>query len=142
MDNESGFSSQRNRFFSINHYAAFIKTHFLLILLLIYALSVSAERKAPIYVSHFGIKPYTYENNVEKLQFAIKACKGQKVRWLIFEKGRYDFWPEGAIRKGIFHHQYFDCRRMSVESENHRLAFRRYGGTDHRGEWCHTDVSR
>ncbi len=79
-----------------------MKTHCFLTLLLIYTLSASAERRDTIYVSDFGVKPYTYENCVEKLQLAIKACKERNVRTLVFEKGRYDFWPEGAVRKEYF----------------------------------------
>lgn len=78
-----------------------MRTLFLSIMLLC-LLPLSAQRKDTVYISDFGIRPYSYENSVEKLQLAIKACKVQKARWLVFEKGRYDFWSEGAIRKEYF----------------------------------------
>lgn len=79
-----------------------MRTISILFMLLLYALSLSAQQKDVVYVSDFGVKPYTYENCVEKLQLAIKACKERNARTLVFEKGRYDFWPEGAVRKEYF----------------------------------------
>lgn len=74
----------------------------LLFSLLGYLFPTQAQQRDTIFVSDFGVTPYSYENNVEKLQAAIRACKQQKAKVLIFEKGRYDFWPEGAIRKEYF----------------------------------------
>lgn len=53
-------------------------------------------------VAAFGAKPYTYENCVEQLQAALHACKAQRAKVLLFDKGRYDIWPEGATRKEYY----------------------------------------
>ena len=54
-----------------------------------------------VYVSDF-VKPNTYENCVEGIQKAIDVCKNRGAKVLSFEKGRYDIWPENAIRKEYF----------------------------------------
>lgn len=74
----------------------------LLLILLGIIFPAKAQQQDTIYVSDFGVKPYSYENSVDKLQTAIRACKQQKAKVLVFQKGRYDFWPEGAIRKEYF----------------------------------------
>ena len=61
-----------------------------------------AQQKDTIRVSNFGAHPYTYENCVTCLQEAISECKRSGARVLSFEKGRYDIWPEGAIRRKYF----------------------------------------
>ena len=62
-----------------------------------------AQQKDTIRVSNFGAHPYTYENCVTCLQEAISECKRSGARVLSFEKGRYDIWPEGAIRRKILY---------------------------------------
>ncbi len=54
-----------------------------------------------VYVSDY-VKPNTYENCVEGVQKAIDVCKNRGAKVLSFEKGRYDIWPENAIRKEYF----------------------------------------
>ena len=54
-----------------------------------------------VYVSDY-VKPNTYENCVEGIQKAIDVCKNRGAKVLSFEKGRYDIWPENAIRKEYF----------------------------------------
>lgn len=60
------------------------------------------ESKDTVYISDFGIRPYSYENCVDKLQAAINKCKRTHAKVLSFDKGRYDIWPDGAIRKEYF----------------------------------------
>lgn len=79
-----------------------MRTYFLLLFLFLIEISVSGQQKDTICISDFGILPHSYENSVEKLQTAIRACKQQKAKVLTFPKGRYDFWPEGAVRKEYF----------------------------------------
>lgn len=64
--------------------------------------AIASPAADTIHVADFGMKPYTYENQVERLQKAIRACKEQNAKVLVFDKGRYDIWPEGAIRKEYF----------------------------------------
>lgn len=40
-----------------------------------------------IYISDFGLKPYSYENSVAQLQAAIEACKQKGGRCCSFQKG-------------------------------------------------------
>lgn len=62
----------------------------------------AAEAQDTLHVSEFGIRPYTYENSVPAMRKAIEACRERGARVLAFEPGRYDFWPEGAVRKEYF----------------------------------------
>lgn len=55
-----------------------------------------------VYVSDYGAKVFSYENSVIQINNAIRACKEKKAKVLVFEKGRYDIWPEGASRKEYF----------------------------------------
>lgn len=91
-------------FVSYLHYSnqRTMKTCFTLILCWLSVLTTWAGQQDTVHVADFGVKPYTYENQVERLQNAIRACKDRKAKVLVFEKGRYDFWPEGAIRKEYF----------------------------------------
>lgn len=64
--------------------------------------TIEAQQKDTVYVSDFGAKPYSYENCVTNLQAAIAECKRSGAKVLSFSDGRYDIWPEGAIRKEYF----------------------------------------
>lgn len=64
--------------------------------------TATAQQKDTVYISSFGAHPHSYENCVTKLQAAIAECKINGAKVLAFENGRYDIWPEGAIRKEYF----------------------------------------
>lgn len=64
--------------------------------------NVRGEQCDTVYLRDRNIRPYTYENCVEKLQAAIDECKRSGARVLSLPKGRYDIWPEGAVRKEYF----------------------------------------
>ncbi len=53
-------------------------------------------------VAAYGFRPYSYENQTGRMQSVIEDCKKFKTKVLVLEKGRYDFWPEGAVRKEYF----------------------------------------
>lgn len=76
--------------------------YFLLVCFILFAAHAGANRIDTVYVSDFGVQPNTYENAVTGLQEAIKACKQTGAKVLSFPKGRYDIWPEGAIRAEYF----------------------------------------
>lgn len=59
-------------------------------------------QKDTLFVADYGIRPYSYENQTGRMQAAIADCKKFQTKVLVFEKGRYDFWPEGAVRKEYF----------------------------------------
>lgn len=66
------------------------------------ACGVQAQQKDTLFVADYGIHPYSYENQTVRMQSVIDDCKKFKTKVLVFEKGRYDFWPEGAVRKEYF----------------------------------------
>lgn len=58
---------------------------------------------------------------------------------LVFPKGRYDIWPENAIRKEYFI-QYFYGKGMSFKNKNHRIIIRKYTSFTGGGIWSAVDV--
>ncbi|MDE5678499.1 MAG: right-handed parallel beta-helix repeat-containing protein [Phocaeicola sp.] len=73
-----------------------------LFLFLCLACGVQAQQKDTLFVADYGIHPYSYENQTVRMQSVIDDCKKFNTKVLVFEKGRYDFWPEGAVRKEYF----------------------------------------
>jgi hypothetical protein len=65
-----------------------------------------------ISVADFGVKPDTYENVTPKVQEVIDRAIRTNQSRLVFPKGRYDFWPDGAIRAKYF------VSNTSTESED------------------------
>lgn len=72
------------------------------LLSLLVSLPVSAQRQDTVRVAEFGLHPHTYVNGAEPLRRAIRACRERGARVLLFERGRYDIWPEGAERRDYF----------------------------------------
>lgn len=50
----------------------------------------------------FGIIPNCYTNYTSAIIKALEYCKANKSAVLKFESGRYDIWPENAVRKEIY----------------------------------------
>ncbi len=75
---------------------------FILFLCLACVMQAQTQQKDTLFVSDYGIYPYSYENQTGRMQSVIDDCKKFKAKVLVFEKGRYDFWPEGAVRKEYF----------------------------------------
>lgn len=74
----------------------------LLWLLLLGATAVHAQRQDTIRVADFGMRPDSFESCTVPLQAAIEACKRHEAKVLVFDPGRYDIWPEGAVRRELF----------------------------------------
>ena len=55
-----------------------------------------------VYVSEFGVLPYSYVNAEAGVRAALQACRERQARVLVFDGGRYDIWPEGAERREWF----------------------------------------
>ena len=70
--------------------------------LLLASASMQARQQDTVFVSDYGIRPYTYENQTGRLRAVIDDCKRLNAKVLVFKKGRYDFWPEDAVRKEYF----------------------------------------
>jgi hypothetical protein len=68
--------------------------------------AASAFAGAPadtVRVADYGAAPYTYNNCTEAVQRAINACADHTGNVVLkFEPGRYDIWPEGAVRREYF----------------------------------------
>ena len=98
--------------------------HILPACFLFYA-AAHAQQKDTFYVTDFGAVPYSYENCVTQIQAAIDECKRTGAKVLSLPEGRYDIWPEGAIRKEYY------ISNTSTEQEC----------PDHRRKRSHPDVS-
>ncbi|MCI9607263.1 MAG: right-handed parallel beta-helix repeat-containing protein [Muribaculaceae bacterium] len=62
----------------------------------------ATEKPDTIHASDFGALPDTYTNCTTSLQKAIDACRRHPGAVLALQPGRYDIWPEGAVRKEIY----------------------------------------
>lgn len=76
--------------------------HTIIPLALTACISVAASPVDTIRVSDFGCHPGTFVNTVTAIQAAIDSCRSIPGAVLLFEPGRYDIWPEGAVRKEIY----------------------------------------
>ena len=55
-----------------------------------------------VYARDYGMIPYSFENQTANFQRIISVCKSRQAKVLVLDNGRYDIWPEGAIRKEVF----------------------------------------
>src|SRR5258708_35193052 len=55
-----------------------------------------------ISVTGFGASPNTKKDAVPAIQRALAACKGKRNAVLVFPKGRYDLYPDSAIKKEYY----------------------------------------
>ena len=74
----------------------------ILALALLSAVGVPARQRDTVFAADHGIRPYTYENLSGKFRTLIDECRQTGARVLVLEEGRYDFWPEGAVRRDWF----------------------------------------
>lgn len=63
---------------------------------------IYAEVADTIRVADFGVLPGRYVNVTQKVQAAVDSCRRNPGSVLAFAPGRYDFWPEGAVKKEIY----------------------------------------
>ncbi len=77
---------------------------FLLFLLVFFNITAQApiESEKIIKAQDFGIHPNTFENIAPQLNEMIGRIAGQPNIKLVFEKGRYDIWPEGSPKREYF----------------------------------------
>jgi len=71
-------------------------------LLIVFLISLQNAKSQSVSVADFGIKPDTYENITALVQKVINHVNENHKSTLIFPKGRYDFWPDGAMRAKYF----------------------------------------
>ncbi len=72
-----------------------------LIILLVFVLCLKASSK-DIYLSDYGVNPWSFENASPKIVEAIEESKGEKEVVINFPEGRIDLWPEGAVKKELY----------------------------------------
>jgi len=70
--------------------------------------AVAEEAGTKIQVTDFGVKPNSRENAVAGVQRALAACRESGAAELVFPKGRYDFWPEDAVKRVYYESNSYD----------------------------------
>ena len=75
---------------------------FLLVVICMTTVSASSQTKGVLRAADYGLKPNTYENSTPLMQRLLQLCKEKQVKTLLLDNGRYDFWPEGAVKREIF----------------------------------------
>ena len=55
-----------------------------------------------VFVKQYNLLPNTRENAVKAVQQALELCKTKANPVLVFEKGRYDFWPQYSVEKEYY----------------------------------------
>ena len=84
-----------------------LKTISLSIIFFSLTLSLSAQTKVKVYnLSTYGIIPNSGKNSTSKLSDVLKKIKNEtkfnEAVVIRFQKGRYDFYPEGAAIKTYY----------------------------------------
>ncbi len=70
--------------------------------LLLIIMTVSGAAAERVDARKFGILPDTYRSMTDGMIAAMEYCKSHPGTTLVFEPGRYDIWPEGAVRKEVY----------------------------------------
>lgn len=89
--------------------------------LLLASVSMQARQQDTVFVSDYGIRPYTYENQTGRLRAVIDDCKGRTPKCLCLKRA-LRFLAGGCRSQGIFYHQHFYGAGMSLESKDHRIV--------------------
>ena len=82
--------------------------------LLVCGLSAPPASSKPIQITDFGIRPGSHVNATPALLKAIESAQGKPNQTLVFPKGRYDFWPAGALQQRLFISNHDDAKSRSV----------------------------
>lgn len=75
------------------------KAIYLLLVTVIFHFTANSKE---IFLSDFGVKPWSYENASPSIAKALNSVKGEKNIVLKFPGGRIDLWPEGAVKKELY----------------------------------------
>ena len=74
----------------------------ILLATLLLAAGASARQKDTVFTADYGIRPHTYADMTGRFRQVLEDCKGSGAKVLVLEEGRYDFWPEEAVRRDWF----------------------------------------
>lgn len=77
-----------------------MKKYFLFLSFISSALMLNAQDT--IRISSLGIEAGSRINAVSYINKALSLCKNDKPTVILFDKGRYDFWPEYAARRNYY----------------------------------------
>jgi len=78
------------------------RSFFLVACMIIFSCIVIAQSTDTVFVNNFGAKANGFVDAGTAVKKAIAACKQKRNAVLYFEKGRYDFWPEQAVKKAYY----------------------------------------
>lgn len=78
------------------------KKFFTAVCILVLPAAVFAEQGDTVYIKNYGLLPNTKVDAVKSVQAALEVCKTKKHPVLVFQKGRYDFWPAYSIQKNYY----------------------------------------
>lgn len=73
-------------------------------MLFIYFFLVSSSKANAqiIHANEYGVLPNTFVDVSTAMQDLLKICKDKKVKKLVLQAGRYDFWPEKAAQRKLY----------------------------------------
>lgn len=69
--------------------------------LLLASAGMQARQQDTVFVSDYGIRPYTYENQTERLRAVIDDCKRLNAKVLVFKKGVTTFGRRMPFARNI-----------------------------------------
>ena len=67
-----------------------------ILFIVILAVAVSVRASTIVEVTKYGAKPNSFTDATEFIKKAIASCSKDEKTVLLFQKGRYDFWPDKA----------------------------------------------
>ncbi len=76
-------------------------TTILILFPIIFSSKETANGKT-LHIKELGMSIYSYQNYSVNFQTALLKCKNEGYDTLALDCGRYDIWPEGAIRKELY----------------------------------------
>lgn len=75
------------------------RIYLLLAVILLSQYTHGAAAYDTVYVTSFGARPGSRADAVTAVQAALEACRQKENPLLFFPAGRYDFWPQHAVKK-------------------------------------------
>ena len=102
------------------------------IIVLLFFLPIISYSQETIRMSDLGLLPDSRLNAIPFVNKAIEKCKGKSNVVLVFEKGRYDFWPQYSSEKDYYisNTNYFYPRYCAFVVENTKNLLIDCGGSD------------
>lgn len=102
------------------------KHPFIIVLMLLFIPSVVYPAVGDtVLMKGFDLLPNTRQNAVRLVQLALDSCKKLRHPVLVFEKGRYDFWPQYAIEK-----DYFESNSTDINPKRCAIMVHAFDGLD------------